>query len=282
MPIKIQCGACCRPLLAPDRLAGKRVRCKCGAVVVVPDAQAEALPADLDPDTGFEAAASSMRAAESAASPPARSARRDETVCPGCLADLPKGAVLCTNCGFHLPSGRKLSLSTSTEPSRVAEAGRGTQAPAKSKKARSAGSVAAVGILMTVLKWAVVVGVVGGVAYAVHHAISFNPRQQAQDAKNKIYPGMTVQEVVDALALKPHRIVVYVEETKPGQMFSIPVEKTIGYQDNFVKNVDPKLLANGFIFLFRYTERDILNVAFDSEGKVEGSQIVDPMKPLGL
>jgi len=136
--------------------------------------------------------------------------------------------------------------------------------------------------MLKLLKWGLLLAVVGGMAYAVKEGISFDPRQQAQDALKKMKPGMTVPEVVDALAMKPRQVRTTIYENRPGQPFPIPVEKGLPYKDDFVKDTDPKLIENGFSFIYRYTERDQLVVHFDPEGNVVSAEIVDFMKALGM
>jgi hypothetical protein len=264
---------------APDHLAGKRARCRCGAIVAIPEAEAEPIPAELDlkADSPLDLPLLTTDGSKRSSSGPT-----ETPVCPNCLTDLAPGTVLCTSCGFHLQSGRLLSVSTGEErtpPTGSVPSGKS----AASRKASTGGAgLAVAGILMTILKWAVVVGVVVGLAYAVRQGLSFDPRQQAVDAKNKVYPGTTVQQVVDAIGRPPTDVRVIVFESNPNSPIALPKEKRIGYQNDFMNTVDPKLIADGFFLIYRFTDRDILAISFDSEGKAEGAVIVDPMKPLGL
>lgn len=278
--IKVQCGSCHKFIQAPDRLAGKRARCKCGALLVIPEAQAAVAASDLREVADLDAAPSPMPAAASQSA--AASTRRGGKLCPNCQAEAPREAVLCTNCGVLFGSGKQLSVSTDGESARSAPSGSSRRrAP---KKGKSAGEAASEGVaaMLKLLKWGLLFAVVGGLVYVVKEGISFDPRQQAQDALKKMKPGMTVPEVVDALAMKPRQVRTTIYENRPGQPFPIPVEKGLPYKDDFVKDTDPKLIENGFSFIYRYTERDQLVVHFDPEGNVVSAEIVDFMKALGM
>jgi ribosomal protein L40E len=234
----------------------------------------------LQAEADFDAALSPVPAA--ASEPAAASARRGGEVCPKCQADLAKEAVLCTNCGTLIRSGKQLSVSTGGESAPSTRSRGSGQPAARSWKPSEEVGSAAVAVMLKLLKWGLLLAVVGGLSYVVKESISFDPRQQAKDALNKMKPGMTVLEVVDTLALKPHEIHTTIFEERPGQPFPIPVDKRLPYKDDFVKNTDPKLIENGFSFRFRYTERDVLVVEFDPDGNVANAGLFDFMKALGM
>jgi hypothetical protein len=280
MPIKVQCGSCHKSMQAPDRFAGKRARCKCGAALVIPEARVAVPAPGLQAEADFDAAPSPVPAA--ALQPAAASARRGGEVCPNCQAGLAKEAVLCTNCGTLLRSGKQLSVSTEGESAPSARSRGSGQPVVRSRKPSGEAASAAIAVMLKLLKWGLLFAVVGGLAYLTREAISFDPRQQAKDALKKMKPGMTVQKVVDALALKPHEVHAMIFEDRPGQPFPVPIDKRLPYKDDFVKNTDPKLIENGFSFRFRYTERDVLVVEFDPNGNVVDAGLFDFMKALGM
>jgi hypothetical protein len=90
---KFSCDSCGRSYAWKPQLAGKRVKCKCGQAVTVPDAD----PA-VDAGFGDLAALADDHSAASA----------DGPTCPECGAGLDEGAVLCVNCGFNLKTGKRL------------------------------------------------------------------------------------------------------------------------------------------------------------------------------
>ncbi|MCZ6697317.1 MAG: hypothetical protein O7D94_00110, partial [Planctomycetota bacterium] len=96
MAVVVKCKSCGVRARAKDQLAGKRVRCKCGAVLEIPRADPLDDVADLSVLEGLEGG---------------ESAGEFEPRCPGCRALMPAGAVLCTACGYSKDTGRRLSVS---------------------------------------------------------------------------------------------------------------------------------------------------------------------------
>jgi hypothetical protein len=268
MPILVQCNGCGKRIKAPDRLAGKRAKCKCGAILAIPAAQ----PAG-------------QVAAAQTGPQPATHPSANEATCPDCQAPMPDGAVLCTACGFNVQSGQRLSLSvddapSSTKRSRPKRKSKGQKSKPQADRTASA-APKIVGLAFSIAKWAVVLGLVGGLAWVIKEGLSFSPAQQAQDALNSVYPGMTVQAVVDALGKKPQEVHVY-EEKDTSSPFPIPVDKRAAYRDDFMKNTDAALLKHGFYFVYTFSQRDNLMIHFNPNGKVNSSELWDPMKILGL
>lgn len=104
MAIIVQCG-CGKRLKVRDELAGRRVRCPaCDRAVVVPAASAMAQP--------------------EAESPPRLS------LCPSCGKPIAPGAVVCTNCGLNIKSGKRLTVQTQDSPPLRGAAGRASPAGA--------------------------------------------------------------------------------------------------------------------------------------------------------
>jgi hypothetical protein len=268
MPIVVQCNGCGKHIKAPDRLAGKRAKCKCGAILVIPSAQ----PAD-------QVAAAQPRPQ------PASRPSGNEATCPDCQAPMPDGAVLCTACGFNVQSGQRLSISVDDAPSSTK--GSGPKRKSKGKKSEpqadqsSSAAPKLVGLAFTAIKWIFVLGLVGGLAWVIKEGLSFSPAEQAQDALSKAYPGMTVQEVEDALGKKPQEVHAYVEKKGSGP-FPTLEDKIIAYRDDFMKTTDATLLKHGFYFVYNFSQRDNLIIHFNPDGKVNRSELWDPMKILGL
>ncbi len=268
MPIVVQCNGCGKRIKAPDRLAGKRAKCKCGVILAIPTAR----PAD-------------QVAAAQPSPPPAGPPSANEPTCPDCQAPMPDGAVLCTACGFNVQSGQRLSLSVDDAPSSAK--GSGTKSKSKGRNAKpqtdrtASAAPRIVGLVFRVATAAVVLGLVGGLAWVIKEGLSFSPAEQAQDALNSVYPGMTVQAVVDALGKKPQEVHVY-EEKDSSSPFPIPVDKRAAYRDDFMKNTDAALLKHGFYFVYQFSQRDNLMIHFSPNGKVNSSELWDPMKILGL
>src|SRR5262245_41892865 len=118
MPISVTCPKCSAKLKAPDQLAGKKAKCKCGTVVAVPGGAAKSIGA---PTSGTNSASrapakpapSPIRApvaaepAEVGAGGPPAPRWRPMTarVCPNCQAKMEPDTILCTACGFHTEKG---------------------------------------------------------------------------------------------------------------------------------------------------------------------------------
>lgn len=255
---------------APDRLAGRRAKCKCGAFVAIPDASAEVEPAELDWTAGDGL-------------PPAGSPAAHPAVCPNCLADLAAGAVLCTTCGFNLKTGKQLAVSTGDSPEKAVKPPRADGRPRSGGGSRHMRGIARISVTLSVVKWVIIIGVVVGGAWGVRQAFLFDPHKQALEAEAKIYPGMTVQEVIDAIGKEPAETHAFeAKELGNTGYFIELVDKRIAYQDNFMNTVEQKIIENGFYFVYWYSERDKLTIRFDSEGTVEMVELVDPPSVLGF
>lgn len=101
------CSACNRAYPWKPELAGKKARCKCGAVMQVP-ASLEAAPDEP-----------SLDALESAIPPPPADAPPLPAAapqCPACSAQLPEGAVLCMACGYNLRTGQRVTTEVGAAP----------------------------------------------------------------------------------------------------------------------------------------------------------------------
>lgn len=94
--MEFQCSDCRNPIKVRDTSVGKRVKCQmCGILQRVPT------------PGGAVAVADAPRPAPSPAAQPAP-ASTESTPCPECGADLAPRAVICTQCGLNLKTGKKL------------------------------------------------------------------------------------------------------------------------------------------------------------------------------
>src|SRR5258706_11522950 len=117
------CDACGKQYPWKPELAGKRAKCKCGAVLSVP-AQPQATRAAARTPVAVAAAA------------PA-----EESVayrCPACKADLNPGTAVCINCGYDLRTGEYVSTQVDTGD----DVGEAAPAAKKKKKKKAAGAAA--------------------------------------------------------------------------------------------------------------------------------------------
>lgn len=107
---KIKCEACGKEYRWKREYAGRKVKCTCGQVMVMPDA-----PPGVDepePQT-FE-----LEEADAPAGGPQAAAGDGDAACPSCGAAMATGAVLCVECGYNTQTGQKLDVSVSSEPAK--------------------------------------------------------------------------------------------------------------------------------------------------------------------
>jgi hypothetical protein len=90
-----QCGAGFR---WKADLAGRRVKCKCNAVIEVPRQPAGAPGEDIEVDSAVAVAVAAPAAIESTAT----------AACPSCGASVKASAVICISCGTNIKEGKKL------------------------------------------------------------------------------------------------------------------------------------------------------------------------------
>ena len=114
------CDACGKQYPWKQELAGKKAKCKCGAVLNIP-AQPQAARA-----------AARTPVAVAAAAPVEESAAYR---CPACKADLNPGTAVCINCGYDLRTGEYVSTQVDTGD----DGGEAEAAPKKKKKKKVAG-----------------------------------------------------------------------------------------------------------------------------------------------
>src|SRR5687767_12957477 len=115
---KFSCASCGREFRWKPELAGKKAKCKCGAVVAVPTVAPSAAPApaavEHDPfDMAGEpepvAAPPQFRSPPPVAAPaPVMSGPPQQLACPVCGAPAIPTAVLCTSCGYNFRTGQRM------------------------------------------------------------------------------------------------------------------------------------------------------------------------------
>ena len=122
MPIKVTCQ-CGKSFAAKDELAGKAVKCpNCQQPLRIPGAPAAAAPARNLSAPLPSAAPSQPATSASAFGPPGggggahslfdevglKQAPVGAQMCPGCMAPMPQGAVVCVKCGYNMKLGRRM------------------------------------------------------------------------------------------------------------------------------------------------------------------------------
>lgn len=97
---RFQCTACGKSYRWKQEIAGRKVKCKCGHIMVVPEvlsSKEDSMSYELDFDSHKE--------------PAAPASTRPAGPCPSCGADMPAGAVVCMSCGFNTQTGEALETS---------------------------------------------------------------------------------------------------------------------------------------------------------------------------
>jgi len=118
-PSTFACTNCGKKYTARPDLLGKKVRCTCGTVLSVPDAE-QAPPAAVD-DGLYDFAndpvplAKAKPGATAAIAAPALpisipGMKDDEYLCPSCDLRMEPGSIICAHCGFNLKTGEKMNL----------------------------------------------------------------------------------------------------------------------------------------------------------------------------
>ena len=110
MPIAAQCGSCQKRFKAPDKLAGKKVKCpQCGGVIAIP------VPQPPKEDAGDRSGLAEPPQAPAPTPAKPKSEPEPARTCPSCSAALVENAVLCVVCGYDLRSGQKLQTEHAAE-----------------------------------------------------------------------------------------------------------------------------------------------------------------------
>lgn len=262
MSVIVECDSCGTRLKAPEKLLGKRIRCKCGAAVAMPPDPTEPDVADL----------SGLISGITAATSP----------CPSCGASMDDAAVICVGCGFNKKTGKRIH--SAVKESSGDSSAKNKKEPKKSQEPPKRGDPereAKTALIWKLSKLAIAAAVIFGAVWFIKGAIKMSPGEQAGDMLKVIYPGMTIEEVVKAMGKPPREVYTMVDAQSFGLSGTLK-EARIAYADNFLEHHGPKKLENGFKFVYKYSDRDQLHVQFTPDGKVDGVEKVDPMAALGL
>lgn len=107
---RFECQSCGKSYAWKPELAGKKARCKCGAVMDIPQ-RVSAGEDDLDRlyDLAEDDAPPRPRVAPTGAAAAPAAGTANGQRCPSCGSAMEPGAVLCLTCGFNLKIGRKMN-----------------------------------------------------------------------------------------------------------------------------------------------------------------------------
>ncbi|MEM1444888.1 MAG: hypothetical protein AAGF84_02440 [Planctomycetota bacterium] len=111
---KFRCDACGKAFRWKPQIAGKQTRCKCGALLTIPDAPESGSP-PRESDDGTIPLAESPNAVAYAAQASAAdspSSARKRTKCVNCNAPLAPGAIICVRCGTNQNDGQRTITAT--------------------------------------------------------------------------------------------------------------------------------------------------------------------------
>ncbi len=286
MSLIVTCKKCRKRMKASEKLAGKRVRCKCGHAVAVPAELEPAAAAPLslldentpDPEPQPVDFGDLAELAEGEALVRGKS-------CPECFANIPEDGVLCTACGYDLRIGRRLGTEVQTDaPPAAAESAEKKKAtPKKEKKAKAVASDddgGSIGVVGRLVKATLVLGVIALMLWGAYHlksAIFFDPQKQMEEDHTLIYAGMTVKEVVTKLDRKPSEILAERKKSKSKDPLLSLIPAKLEYKDNFMTQYPREQLKYGFTFVYRYSERAEMHVLFNGNGRVHSAYTHDPL-----
>ena len=100
--IKFSCPHCQQHIQVDSSYGGTQIACPtCNGGLIIPGAPAAPTRVSLRVSAGTAPA----QTPTSVADPPSDSAA---SVCPSCSAALPRGAILCINCGYNLKTGQRM------------------------------------------------------------------------------------------------------------------------------------------------------------------------------
>lgn len=102
---KFACPSCGRSYSLKPELSGRKVKCKCGHVMLAPE-----MPADDGIGEGYELAIDEDLPNENLAAPAV------DGRCPQCNMAIQRGAVICMNCGLDLRQGAPVQTRVTDEP----------------------------------------------------------------------------------------------------------------------------------------------------------------------
>ncbi|RMF39255.1 MAG: zinc-ribbon domain-containing protein [Planctomycetota bacterium] len=109
MAIKLKCK-CGQILKVPDQMAGKAGKCpKCKQVIKIPTPKPQAAAKGSGAKTSTAPAADPGLSGLDALFEEVGLVQKTGPTCPDCGNEVKPGAILCTNCGYNLQTGEKLS-----------------------------------------------------------------------------------------------------------------------------------------------------------------------------
>lgn len=287
MALVVSCDSCGKKMKAPVALAGKRVRCKCGERLQVPfphepvaspkkKPQPAAIPSESDPQPADLTDLAALADGEGVAS---------GRHCPECFANMPDDGVLCTSCGYDSRTGKKFQAAAGpadeaagAKPKKAAKPGK-SKNPEDAKGAKAAAALA--GLIKPVMILLLIAGFFGA-AWYIKGAIFFDPKTQLNDDHARVYPGMTVKQVVTALDKKPSVVEAPRPASQAKDLLGKLTPRRLPYKDNFIKQYSKEDLQFGFTFIYNYSERDQLIIEFTHNGRVISAFKHDPLERLGL
>lgn len=288
MSVIVTCKRCKKKMKAPDSLAGKRVRCKCGKPVNVPAASEPILAPladDLSVDSYTDPKPQPIDIGEIAALAEGEQLVRGQS-CPECFADIPEDGVICTACGYDLRIGRRLGTEVQTDRKPEAQAAAAVAKPKKEKKVKkndpdAPDRSAMVGRL---LKIGAVAACIAGLLFGtlcLKNALFFNPQQQMEDAHAKIFNGMTAKQVVDELGRPPTEVLVAQPKKKRKSQDPVAalLPASVKWEAGFIKKYSDQTKF-GFEFVYKYSERAELRIQFNGRGRVLSAIKHDPLERL--
>ena len=263
MPIVAKCNSCGKKFKAPDRAAGKRVRCKCGKPMRVPQRKQSLALTDSVTDLGDLAALAEGESIH-------------EARCPSCKTHMEDDAIICVKCGFNKQTGAQMVMAASPPPEPVGDP---VPATKKSKKSGSAKRNKEPSALPgQLIKLVVFLVFFGGFAYVTYHlvqAATFDPVAQMKADKLKISPRMSVYQVVDAMGKPPKEILAPRDPDESDEVVK-NVPKKLFWSSDFMKKYGEKEAQWGFQMIYKYTTRDWLVFWFDGDGVLVSMDDEDP------
>ena len=112
------------------------------------------------------------------------------------------------------------------------------------------------------------IAIAAATAYFVYSAISFDPIAQGKEYKTKIKPGMTVRQITDMISV-PKKIYPVVTDEFGGIYLGGHGQYKADAIDSEIKNGK---YPGGFAFRYKFGGAYELEVWFDQNGKVTGTQ----------
>lgn len=184
MPIKTVCS-CGAAFAAPDKLAGRQVKCpKCSQPVGVPAAEATPTTGTANSPNAKAAGVAGGNRRAAAHGDPEVKALLDEVDlgqsktgrrCPGCRTDVAQDAVVCIQCGMNLETGKKMKTKTVQAVNRDGPKLHGAAKAAAPKKTEPPKSVQSLAKLLNQAGVLYLLLSIGIVAFRAFQATQENP-----------------------------------------------------------------------------------------------------------